>query len=350
MADAQRIVIVGGGFGGLRAAQRLARLGDAVEITLIDRVNHHVFQPLLYQVATGILSPGQIAPALRSLFRRRPNVRVVLGEVTGFDLAARTVTATVPEDFELPYDSLVVAAGSTGSYFGHDEWAPDAPGLKSLDDAQRIRTRVLAAYELAEIAPDDASRLPWLTFVVVGAGPTGVELCGQFEFLSRKTLAGQFRTFDSRQARVILLDAGPAVLPSFPEKLRRAAARELERQGVEIRLSAKATSIDETGITVSGPDGDERIATHTVVWAAGVTASPLARPLGDQSGAALDRSGRLTVGPDLSLPGHPEVFAIGDMVHVDNVPGVAQGALQEGAYVADVLTRRIRGQIGRAHV
>jgi NADH dehydrogenase len=344
MADAQRIVVVGGGFGGLRAAQRLARLDDAVEITLIDRVNHHVFQPLLYQVATGILSPGQIAPALRSLFRRKPNVRVVLGEVTGFDLVERTVSATVPEDLVLPYDSLIVAAGSTGSYFGHDEWAADAPGLKSLDDAQRIRTRVLAAYELAEIAPDDASRRPWLTFVVVGAGPTGVELCGQFAFLSRKTLAGQFRTFDSRQARVVLLDAGPAVLPTFPEKLGRAAARELERQGVEIRLSAKATDIDETGITITGPGGEERIATHTVVWAAGVTASPLARALGEQSGAALDRAGRLAVALDLSLSGHPEVFAIGDMVHVEGVPGVAQGALQEGAYVADVLTRRIRGR------
>jgi NADH dehydrogenase len=339
-----RVVIVGGGFAGLRAAQRLAREGDRVQVTLIDRTNHHVFQPLLYQVATGILSPGQIAPALRTLFTRRPNVRVVLGEVTRLDLTGRRVIARDGIDVPFVYDTLVVAAGAGQSYFGHDEWHDVAPGLKTIEDAEHIRARVLGAYEVAELLPQDAERSPWLTFVVVGAGPTGVELCGQFAFLARHTLAGQFRRFQSRDARVVLLDAGPAVLPAFPPRLQRRAAAELQRMGVEIRLSTSATSIDRAGIEVDGPNGRERIDARTVIWAAGVRASHLADQLADQTGAEADRSGRLTVNGDLTLPGHPEVFALGDLAAVPGAPGVAQAALQEGSYAAGVIRARLHGR------
>jgi NADH dehydrogenase len=339
-----RVVIVGGGFAGLRAAQRLAREGDRVQVTLIDRTNHHVFQPLLYQVATGILSPGQIAPALRTLFTRRPNVRVVLGEVTRLDLTGRRVIARDGIDVPFVYDTLVVAAGAGQSYFGHDEWHDVAPGLKTIEDAEHIRARVLGAYEVAELLPQDAERSPWLTFVVVGAGPTGVELCGQFAFLARHTLAGQFRRFQSRDARVVLLDAGPAVLPAFPPRLQRRAAAELQRMGVEIRLSTSATSIDRAGIEVDGPNGRERIDARTVIWAAGVRASHLADQLADQTGAEADRSGRLRVNGDLTLPGYPEVFALGDLAAVPGAPGVAQAALQEGSYAAGVIRARLHGR------
>jgi NADH:ubiquinone reductase (H+-translocating) len=341
---AHRVVVIGGGFGGLRTAQRLAREGDAVDVTLIDRTNHHVFQPLLYQVATGILSPGQIAPALRTLFTRRPNVRVVLGDVTAIDLDAREVTARDVVDVPFAYDTLVVAAGAGQSYFGHDEWADVAPSLKTIEDAERIRSRVLGAYEAAEMLPRDAERSPWLTFVVVGAGPTGVELCGQFAFLARRTLAGQFRRFRSSDARVVLLDAGPAVLPAFPERLQQRAARELERMGVEIRLDTGATGIDADGIDVEGPDGPQRIESRTVIWAAGVRASDLGAQLAAQSDAPTGRDGRLLVAPDLTLPGRPEVFAIGDMAAVDGVPGVAQAALQQGSYAARVIRARLHGR------
>ena len=338
-----RVVVVGGGFAGLRVAQRVAREGDRVQVTLIDRTNHHVFQPLLYQVATGILSPGQIAPALRTLFVRRPNVRVVLGEVTGIDVAGRVVTARDGVDVPFAYDTLVVAAGAGQSYFGHDEWHDAAPGLKTIEDAEHIRSRVLGAYEVAELLPPEADRSAWLTFVVVGAGPTGVELCGQFAFLAQHTLAGQFRRFQSRDARVVLLDAGPAVLPEFRPRLQQRAARELERMGVEIRLSTAATGIDRQGIDVRGPHGPDRIEARTVIWAAGVRASPLAAQLAEQSGAAADRAGRLAVGGDLTLPGHPELFAVGDLAAVPGVPGVAQAALQEGSYAAAVIRARLHG-------
>ncbi|HET6850203.1 MAG TPA: NAD(P)/FAD-dependent oxidoreductase [Gaiellales bacterium] len=338
-----RVVVVGGGFAGLRVAQRVAREGDRVQVTLIDRTNHHVFQPLLYQVATGILSPGQIAPALRTLFVRRPNVRVVLGEVTGIDVAGRVVTARDGVDVPFAYDTLVVAAGAGQSYFGHDEWHDAAPGLKTIEDAEHIRSRVLGAYEVAELLPPEADRSAWLTFVVVGAGPTGVELCGQFAFLAQHTLAGQFRRFQSRDARVVLLDAGPAVLPEFRPRLQQRAARELERMGVEIRLSTAATGIDRQGIDVRGPHGPDRIEARTVIWAAGVRASPLAAQLAEQTGTAADRAGRLAVGGDLTLPGHPELFAVGDLAAVPGVPGVAQAALQEGSYAAAVIRARLHG-------
>jgi NADH dehydrogenase len=336
-------VVIGGGFGGLKVARRLARRRD-VDVTLIDRVNHHLFQPLLYQVGTGILTGGQIAPALRDLFVGRENVRVLLAEAHGIDLEARTVTATARGELTVPYDTLVVAAGARDSYFGHDEWERDAPGMKSLDDAYRIRTRILSAFELAETSRDGAERDAWLTFVLVGAGPTGVELAGQIAYLARHTLAGHYRAIRTEDARIVLLDAASSVLPSFRERLQRKADAELRRAGIEIRVNTTATSIDAHGLDLKGPDGPDRIEAHTVLWAAGVEAAPLARLLAQASGTPADRSGRLIVEGDLTLPAHPDVFAIGDMVALDGVPGVAQAALQEGAYVADVIAARLDGK------
>lgn len=338
-----RVVIVGGGFGGVRAAKALSRL-PGVEITLVDRTNHHLFQPLLYQVATGVLSPGQIAPALRSLFRRRRSVRVLLAEVRSFDLQNRVVHAIAEHDLELPYDSLIVAAGATHSYFGHDEWAQFAPGMKTLDDANRLRTRVLAAFEMAEQTEDEAERDAWLTFAIVGAGPTGVELAGQVAVLARKILRDEYRTIDTSRARILLLDAAPTVLGPFPEKLRKIAERDLRDMGVEVQLGAAVVNIDEDGIEIKGEGGNRRLAARTVVWAAGVKASPLAAALAKGAGGEVDRAGRLLVGPDLTLPGHPEVFGIGDMISLKDVPGTAQPAIQEGKYVARVIAARLEGQ------
>jgi NADH dehydrogenase len=334
--------VIGGGFGGLKVARRLARRD--LDITLVDRVNHHLFQPLLYQVGTGILTGGQIAPPLRDLFVERANVRVALAEVETIDLRARTVSALAAGRLTLPYDMLVVAAGAGESYFGHPEWEQDAPGMKSLDDALRIRTRILSAFEVAETSGDGAEREAWLTFVIVGAGPTGVELAGQIAYLSRHTLAGHYRAIRSEDARIVLLDAGPSVLPSFPERLRAKTAAELRRAGIEVQVSTAATGVDAHGIDLRGPNGPARIEAHTVLWAAGVEASPLASVLAQASGAALDGSGRVSVGADLTLPDHPEVFAIGDMVALEGVPGVAQAALQEGAYVAKVVAARLDGK------
>jgi NADH:ubiquinone reductase (H+-translocating) len=293
-------------------------------------------------VSTGILSSGQIAPALRDVFVGRENVRVLLGEVTAIDLDARSVSAIATHDIALHYDTLVVAAGSGDSYFGHDEWERDAPGMKSLDDALRVRTRILSAFELAETSTG-ADREAWLTFVIVGAGPTGVELAGQLAYLSRHTLAGHYRAIRSEDARIVLLDAAPSVLPSFRERIRRKADAELRRLGIEIQLETAATGIDAHGLDVRGPDGAERIEARTVLWAAGVAASPLARILA-AAGSEVDRAGRLLSAPDLALPGHPEVFAIGDMVALEGVPGVAQAALQEGHYVATLISRRLDGK------
>ncbi|MGD0197208.1 MAG: NAD(P)/FAD-dependent oxidoreductase [Solirubrobacteraceae bacterium] len=338
-AARHRVVVIGGGFGGLKAARHLAR--HDVDVTLIDRVNHHLFQPLLYQVSTGILAGSQIAPALRDVFVGRENVRVLLAEVNAIDVAARTVGAVAAQEITVPYDTLVVAAGARDSYFGHDEWERDAPGMKSLDDAYRIRTRILSAFERAETIDPGIERDAYLTFVIVGAGPTGVELAGQLAYLSRHTLAGHYRAIRSEDARIVLLDGTGAVLPSFPERLRRKTADELRRVGVEVHTNTLATSIDPHGLALKGPDGEGRIETHTVLWAAGVRASPLAQLLADSTGAPLDGLGRLRVAADLTLPGHGEVFAIGDMVAIDGVPGVAQAALQEGAYVAHVIGRRL---------
>jgi NADH dehydrogenase len=338
-----RIVIVGGGFGGVRAAKALSRLD--VDVTLIDRTNHHLFQPLLYQVATGVLSPGQIAPALRAMFRRRPNVRVLLAEVDDFDLERRVVHGVAEHEIEVPYDTLVVAAGATHSYFGNDEWAVHAPGMKTLDDASRLRSRILGAFELAEESPDKEEREAWLTFVIVGAGPTGVELAGQVGVLAQRILPPEFRSIDTKSAHVLLLDAAPTILGPFDARLQRHAREDLARLGVDVETSQKAVHVDGDGIeVVDDEDRHRRIPAKTVIWAAGVKASPLAGRLAERSGAATDRAGRLAVAEDLTVPGHPEVFAIGDMVALPGVPGVAQPAIQEGKYVGETIRARLRGK------
>ena len=340
-----RVVIIGGGFGGVRAAKALA---DAdLDITLVDRTNHHLFQPLLYQVATGVLSPGQIAPPLRSLFRGQDNVEVLLGAVEGIDVQRRVVHVMAWDNVELLYDTLIVAAGATHSYFGHDDWEPIAPGMKTLDDATRLRTRILGAFELAEQAEDKEEQRGWLTFAIVGAGPTGVELAGQIALLAHRVLRGEYRHMDPATVRVILLDATPAVLGAFPASLQRGAKRSLERLGVEVDLERPVTAVDRNGVTVGTGDGDKRVDARTVIWAAGVRASPLGELLAEQTGAPIDRAGRLTVGPDLSLPGHPEVFAVGDMIAIAGVPGTAQPAIQEAKYVAGVVRARLAGRPSR---
>ena len=337
-----QVVIVGGGFGGVRAAKALANAD--VDITLIDRTNHHLFQPLLYQVATGVLSPGQIAPALRSLFRRQANVQVRMAEVTGFDLDRRIVKAVAGRAVEIPYDTLIVAAGATHSYFGNDQWAPHAPGMKTLDDANRLRTRVLEAFELAEQAQTTAEREAYLTFAIVGGGPTGVELAGQVGVLAHRILAREFRSIDTTSARIVIVDAGEQVLGPFAPALREHAARDLARLGVQVLNRSRAVGIDPDGIEVDTPDGHVRLPAKTVIWAAGVKASPLAGLLAAAAGGDVDRAGRLVVDGDCTLPGHPEVFAIGDMISLPGVPGVAQPAIQEGRYVGGVIRRRLAGK------
>jgi NADH:ubiquinone reductase (H+-translocating) len=339
-----RVVIVGSGFGGLFAAQRL-RKAD-VDITLIGKTSHHLFQPLLYQVATGILSEGEIAPATREVLRRQENARVVLGEVTDIDLAARTVTSSVLGRVTVhPYDELIVAAGAGQSYFGNDRFAEFAPGMKSIDDALELRGRIFGAFELAELAEDQAEIDRLLTFVVVGAGPTGVEMAGQIAELAHRTLRRDFRRIDPTTARVILLDAAPAVLPSFGEKLGERARRQLNQTGVEVQLGAMVTDVDADGIEIKDADGQvRRINAATKIWAAGVQASSLGRILGEQSGAEVDRAGRISVQPDLTLPGHPEVHVVGDMMALNRLPGVAQVAIQGARYSADQIMRRLAGK------
>jgi NADH dehydrogenase len=339
-----RVVIIGSGFGGLFAAQRLRRAD--VDITVIGKTSHHLFQPLLYQVATGILSEGEIAPATREILRRQENARVVLGEVTDIDLAARTVTSTILGRTTVhPYDELIVAAGAGQSYFGNDRFAEFAPGMKSIDDALELRGRIFGAFELAELAEtqEEVDRL--LTFVVVGAGPTGVEMAGQIAELAHRTLRRDFRRIDPTTARVVLLDAAPAVLPSFGEKLGGRARRQLNQTGVEVQLGAMVTDVDADGIEIKDADGQvRRINAATKIWAAGVQASPLGRILGEQSGAEVDRAGRISVQPDLTLPGHPEVHVVGDMMALNKLPGVAQVAIQGARYSADQITRRMAGK------
>jgi NADH:ubiquinone reductase (H+-translocating) len=339
-----RVVIIGSGFGGLFAAQRLRKA--EVDITLIGRTSHHLFQPLLYQVATGILSEGEIAPATREILRRQQNARVVLGEVIDVDLAARTVTSSVLGRTTVhPYDELIVAAGAGQSYFGNDRFAEFAPGMKSIDDALELRGRIFGAFELAELATDQAEIDRLLTFVVVGAGPTGVEMAGQIAELAHRTLRKDFRNIDPTTARVVLLDAAPYVLPSFGEKLGGRARRQLNQAGVEVQLGAMVTDVDADGIEIKDADGQvRRINTATKIWAAGVQASPLGALLGEQSGAEVDRAGRVAVQPDLTLPGHPEVHVVGDMISLDKLPGVAQVAIQGARYSADAIKRRLAGK------
>ena len=339
-----RVVVVGGGFGGLPATRLLSRAN--VDVTLIDQRNHHLFQPLLYQVATGILSPGEISPVLRHMLRRKKNVRVVLSKVTGFDLERRVVhTASIPgETAEYPYDSLIVAGGAGQSYFGHDEFAMIAPGMKTIDDAMELRRRVYGALELAEALSDRALQKFWMTFVIVGAGPTGVELAGQIRELAYRSLRNDFRNIDPATVRVVLVDGGKEPLATFGGHLSGRASTELEKMGVELRMGLRVIGVDPFGVDTESAEGDKgRFDCGTVIWAAGVQASPLAGILAEATGAETDRAGRIAVLPDLSLPGHPEVFAIGDMAAINNLPGICEVAMQGGLHAANTIKRRLKG-------
>ncbi|MGA7657932.1 MAG: NAD(P)/FAD-dependent oxidoreductase [Methylocella sp.] len=347
--SAHRVVIVGAGFGGLNAAQALA--SAPVSITVIDRKNHHTFQPLLYQVATAGLSPGEIAAPIRSILSRHKNVEVLMADVTGFDLERRVVKAAVQHDTgpdtqndfqEIPYDSLIVAAGASHAYFGHDEWEAFAPGLKTIEDALEIRRRGLLAFELAERRASAGEGNDPLNFVVVGAGPTGVELAGTLAEICRHALAHDFRTIDPRRARIHLIEGGPHVLPAYPEDLSRSALEQLQRLGVEVLTSTMVTKVEPGAIYM----GDTRMDAAVILWAAGVAASPLGKKLG----VPIDRAGRVLVNPDLSLPGHPEVFVIGDLAALKDksgslLPGVAPVAIQEGRFVAKRLKQEIKSGV-----
>jgi NADH dehydrogenase len=338
------VVVIGSGFGGLRAAKALKRAD--VDVTLISRTTTHLFQPLLYQVATGILSEGEIAPTTRLVLRKQKNVRVLLGEVEAIDLNAKTVTSRLMSMHTVtPYDSLIVAAGAQQSYFGNDHFATYAPGMKTIDDALELRGRILGAFEAAEVSTDHAERERRLTFVVVGAGPTGVEVAGQIAELAERTLAGSFRTIEPKDCRVILLDAAPAVLPPMGPKLGRKAQQRLEKMGVEIQLNAMVTNVDYMGITIKDKDGEERrIDCACKVWSAGVQASPLGKMIAEQSeGTEIDRAGRVVVEPDLTVKGHPYVFVVGDLMAVPGVPGMAQGAIQGANYATKLIKHAVKG-------
>lgn len=336
-----RVVIIGSGFGALFAAKQLA---DAdVDIVLVAKTTHHLFQPLLYQVATGILSPGEIAPATREILKHQDNVQVLMSEVSDIDMASRTVTAeALGVVSHIAYDYLIVAAGAGQSYFGNDQFAVFAPGMKSIDDALELRARIFGALEVAELTEDEGERRRLLTFVVVGAGPTGVEMAGQIRELTTKTVAHDYKSIDPTLARVVLVDGGDVVLAPFGPKLSAKAKDKLEEIGVEVKLGALVTMVDADGVELKYKDGtSERIEAGCKVWAAGVQASPLGKVIADQSDAEVDRSGRLAVNPDCSVPGHPEVFVVGDMMSLDRLPGVAQVAIQSGEYAA----RKIRGEV-----
>ena len=339
-----QVVVVGGGFGGLNATRALAKAD--VDVTVVDRTNHHLFQPLLYQVAAGILPEGLVAPALRSVIKKQANARALLAEVTSMDLDTKVVHAVAPDGrkLALPYDTLVVAGGATHSYFGRDQFSEFAPGMKTLEDARHLRSHILSAFEMAELATDPQERSEWLTFVVIGAGPTGVELVGQVAELAHMVLPRDYRSVDTTEAKILLLEGAGAVLGPFDPKLQRYTRARLEKMGVEVRLNTLAVDMDQESITVKGPDGVERIPTRTRIWAAGVQASPLAKMLAQATGAETDRAGRVTVNPDCTLPGHPEVFAVGDMVSLNRLPGVAQPAIQEGKYVGKAIKARLAGK------
>ena len=337
-----RVAVIGSGFGGLTAARQLAKAD--VDVTVIARTTHHLFQPLLYQVATGVISEGQIAPPLRVILRKQDNVRVVLGDVEHIDLENRTVTSRLLERVTVTaYDSVIIAAGADQSYFGNDRFAEFAPGLKTIDDALELRGRILGAFEQAELSTDPDERQRLLTFVVIGAGATGVEMAGQIAEMATKTLRDAFRNIDPTEARVILLDAAPAVLPPYGGKLSERAAARLAKNGVDIQLGAMVVDMDYDGLVVQDGDGTRRrIESQCKVWSAGVAASPLGRQLAEQSGVELDRAGRVKVREDLTVPGHPEVFVVGDMMAVDGVPGMAQGAIQGAKYAAAAIRADVR--------
>jgi NADH:ubiquinone reductase (H+-translocating) len=343
--ETHRVVIIGGGFGGLNAARALRRV--PVHVTLLDRRNFHLFQPLLYQVATGGLSPANIAAPLRGILSRQRNTTVFLADVVDIDVERRAVLLI--EGDEVPYDTLVIATGSSHHYFGHEEWAPLAPGLKTIEDAIEIRRRVLLAFEAAEREPDAATRRGWLTFVVVGGGPTGVELAGALGEIANDTLRHDFRSIDPAQAEIVLLEATERVLPPYPPDLSAKAERSLRRLGVTVRTGATVTAIQPGYVAIRSAGQDESIAAQTVLWAAGVQASPLGRRLAERTGVEVDRAGRLVVEPDLTLAGHPEIFVIGDLALCKSergqpLPALAPVAMQEGRYVARVIAARLRGK------
>ncbi len=335
----RRVVILGGGFGGLYAAKALGN--TSVDVTLIDRRNFHLFQPLLYQVATGSLSPGEISAPLRAVLRDQKNVRVLLGDAVSLDTAARRL---ILADGAIPYDTLVIATGARNFYFGNHDWPAVAPGLKSIEDATAMRHKILSAFESAERETDPARRHAWLTFVIVGAGPTGVELGGALAEIANDTLRHDFRSIHPEESRILLLEGSPHVLPTYSQSISLAAERSLIRLGVRPRTNVRVTGIDSEGVTLSG---GERIETRTVLWAAGVTASEFSSALESHAGAQLDRQGRVMVAPDLTIPGHPEIFVIGDLAHIEqdgkSVPGVAPAAMQQGRYVAKAIAARGRG-------
>ncbi|MEY9848016.1 NADH dehydrogenase [Streptacidiphilus sp. BW17] len=344
----RRVVILGGGFAGLFAVRALRRA--PVEVTLVDRCAHHLFQPLLYQCASGILSSGQIAQPLRAVLRRHENVRCLLATATDVDVTGRVVHAVRPDGSSLtvPYDDLIVGVGVQQSYFGHDEFAEHAPGMKTLDDALGLRRRIYRAFEMAEAAEDPPERAAWLTFALVGAGPTGVELAGQIREIASLTLDREFTSIDPSQARVLLFDGADAVLAAFGPVLARRAARTLRNLGVEIRLGAIATEVDERGLTVRRHDGGtERFEARTVLWTAGVEAPPLAAALARATGAERDRAGRIMVEPDLTIAGHPEIRVVGDLMSLNKLPGLAEVAMQSGAYAGRRIRHTLEGRTGK---
>jgi NADH dehydrogenase len=337
-------VIIGGGFGGLSVVNELRK--SPVDVTVIDRSNYHLFQPLLYQVATGSLSPANIASPLRNVLKNQKNARVLLGEAVHLDSANRRIMLS---DGAVDYDTLVVATGASHQYFGHDEWEQFAPGLKTIDDATAMRRRILLAFEAAEREENPEKLRAWLTFVIVGGGPTGVELAGALGEIANDTLRGDFRNIDPTKARVILVEGTDRALPSYPPKLSAAAKRMLERLGVMVRTGTLVTGVSKHSVTVRMDDHSEEIFTRTILWAAGVLASPLGRVLEKEAGAKLDKAGRVIVEPDMTVPGHPEIFVIGDLANFSHqggkpLPGVAQPAIQEGRYVGRTLAARLRGE------
>jgi NADH dehydrogenase len=339
------VVIVGGGFGGVRAAQALR--SARVDVTLIDRRNYHLFQPLLYQVATGSLSPGEIAAPLRSVFSRQKNTRVLLGEVVDLDAVSKRVMLADGATFE--YDSMIVAAGSQTFYYGHDVWRQWAPGMKSVEEATNIRHKILYAFEVAERLSDPVQRRAWLTFVIVGAGATGVELAGAIGEIARQTLKNDFRSIRPEEAQIVLLDGAPRVLPPFPEVLSEKAAHSLARLGVEVKNGVMVKEIDKEGVTVETHNGTQRLNARTVIWAGGVTVSPLGRTVAKRTNAETDRGGRIKVNPDLTIPSYPDIYVIGDLALVTGpngkpLPGVAQVAMQQGTYAAKAIVRKLQGE------
>ncbi|GAA4452551.1 NAD(P)/FAD-dependent oxidoreductase [Phytohabitans houttuyneae] len=338
-----RVVVVGAGFGGLFAAKQLR--SPAVSVTLINGTTYHLFEPLLYQVATGILSEGEVAPPIREIFKRRRNLDVQLGWVTDVDVAGKAVVVSAPDGRErrVPYDSLVVAAGARNSYFGEEGFAEHAPSLKNIDDALELRSRIFHAFEMADLEEDPEARRRWLTFVLIGAGPTGVELAGQIAELAHRALKGQYRHADLAETRVILLDAADRVLPAFDAPLSAKAHKQLTRMGVDVRLDTRVVDVDAGGVKVDAGGGGERIEGYTKIWAAGVAAPALAGRIAQATGVPTDRAGRIRVEPDLTVPGHPEIFVVGDMAALD-LPGVAQVAMQGGRYAARVIQGRLDGR------